>query len=282
MRLRYRVVIALLFFSFLLPGSAICEEKPLWELGVGLGLLQMPDYRGSDENRLYLLPYPYVVYRGDILKIEEQRVSGQIFKSDRISLDFSGYGAVPVKSSNNTARAGMPDLDPTFELGPALKIKLWESKADKYKLDLALPVRALFSMDFPSVSREGWVFGPRINFVKDDLIPDTGLNLGISAGPMFADSGYNAYFYTVEPAYATAERPAYSAGGGYSGSTLTVGLGKEYKQFIFNAFLSTDFLQGAVFENSPLVKRETSFMSGVSVSWIFFKSAKTVNVEKYN
>jgi outer membrane scaffolding protein for murein synthesis (MipA/OmpV family) len=118
--------------------------------------------------------------------------------------------------------------------------------------------------------------------MKDDLIPGTGLNLGISAGPMFADSGYNAYFYTVEPAYATAERPAYSAGGGYSGSTLTVGLGKEYKQFIFNVFLSTDFLQGAVFEDSPLVKRETSFMSGVSVSWIFFKSAKTVNVEKYN
>ena len=282
MRIYCRILFALLFLSLLLPGSAICEEKPLWELGVGLGLLQMPDYRGSDENRLYLLPYPYVVYRGDILKIEEQRVSGQIFKSDRISVDFSGYGAVPVKSSNNTARAGMPDLDPTFELGPALKIKLWESKEDKYKLDLTLPVRALFSMDFPSVSREGWIFSPRINFVKDDLIPDTGLNLGISAGPMFADSGYNAYFYTVEPAYATAERSAYSAGGGYSGSTLTVGLGKEYKQFIFNAFLSTDFLQGAVFENSPLVKRETSFMSGVSVSWIFFKSAKTVNVEKYN
>jgi hypothetical protein len=28
------------------------------------------------------------------------------------------------------------------------------------------------------------------------------------------------------------------------------------------------------------VKRETSIMSGISVSWIFFKSEKTVNVEK--
>jgi outer membrane scaffolding protein for murein synthesis (MipA/OmpV family) len=288
MRIRYRVVVALLLLSFLLPGRAICEEKtlekplekPLWELGIGLGLLQMPDYRGSDENRLYLLPYPYLVYRGDILKVDEQRISGQIFKTDKISLDFSGFGAVPVKSSNNSARAGMQDLDPTFELGPALKIKLWESKEDKFKLDLTLPVRAFFSTNFSSVSHEGWVFSPRINFVKDDLIPDTGLNLGISAGPMFADSGYHAYFYTVEPAYATAARPAYSAGGGYSGSTLTVGLGKSYKQFIFNAFVSTDFLHGASFENSPLVKRETSFMSGVSVSWIFFKSAKTVTVEK--
>jgi outer membrane scaffolding protein for murein synthesis (MipA/OmpV family) len=284
MRIQCRVIVALLLLSFLLPGRAICEEKPLekplWELGIGLGLLQIPDYRGSDENRLYLLPYPYVVYRGDILKVDEQRVTGQIFKTDRILLDFSGFGSVPVKSSNNSARAGMPDLDPTFELGLALKIKLWESKEDKFKLDVSLPVRAFFSTDFSSVSHEGWVFSPRINFVKDDLIPDSGLNLGISVGPMFADSGYHAYFYTVEPAYATAERPAYSAGGGYSGSTLTVGLGKSYEQFIFNAFVSADFLQGASFENSPLVKRETSIMSGFSVSWIFFKSAKTVTVEK--
>jgi outer membrane protein len=288
MRIRYRVVVALLLVSFLLPGVGICEEKPLeklsekplWELGVGLGLLQIPDYRGSDENRLYLLPYPYLVYRGDFLKVDEQRVSGQIFKTDRVLLDFSGYGSVPVKSSNNSARAGMEDLDPTFELGPALKIKLWESKEDKYKLDLSLPLRAFFSTDFSSVHHEGWVFSPRINFVKDDLIPDTGLNLGISVGPMFADSGYHAYYYTVEPAYATATRPAYSAGGGYSGSTLSVGLSKAYKQFIFSAFVSADFLQGSSFEDSPLVRRETSIMSGASISWIFFKSAKTVTVEK--
>jgi MipA family protein len=281
MHIRYRVVIALLLLSILSPVSAICEEKPLWEIGVGLGLVLIPDYRGSDENRLYPLPYPYLVYRGDIIKVDEQHVTGQIFKTDRILLNFSGYGSVPVKSSNNSARAGMPDLDPTFELGPALQIKLWERKEDKCKLDLTLPVRAFFSTDFSSVRHEGWVFSPRINFVKDDLIHDTGLNLGVSAGPMFADSGYHAYYYTVEPEYATAARPAYSAGGGYSGSTLTVGLGKEaYEQFILNAFVSADFLQGASFEDSPLVKRKTSIMSGVSIAWIFFKSAKTVNVEK--
>ena len=240
----------------------------------------MPDYRGSDENRLYVLPYPYLVYRGDILKVDDRRISGQIFKTDRVLLDFSGYGSVPVKSSNNSARAGMPDLDPTFELGPALRIILLESKTDSYKLSLTLPVRAFFSTDFSSVRREGWVFSPRLNLEKNDVIPQTGLNLGISAGPMFADSSYNTYFYTVEPAYATATRPAYSAGGGYSGSTLTVGLSKAYKQFIFNAFVSADFLQGAVFEDSPLVKTKTSVMSGFSVSWIFFKSAKTVDSDK--
>jgi outer membrane scaffolding protein for murein synthesis (MipA/OmpV family) len=279
MRIRFGFTFAFLLL-ILLSESAFCEEKPLWELGIGAGILYMPDYRGSDEGRLYVLPYPYVVYRGGILKIDEQRISGQIFKTDRILLNFSGFGAVPVKSSNNSARAGMPDLDPTFELGPALRINIMESKADSYKLSLSVPVRAFFSTDFSSVRREGWVFSPRVNFEKSDVIPETGLNLGISAGPMFSDSSYNAYFYTVEPAYATDARPAYSAGGGYGGSTITIGLSKSYKQFIFNAFVSADFLHGAVFEDSPLVKTKVSVMSGFNVSWIFLKSAKTVTLDK--
>jgi outer membrane scaffolding protein for murein synthesis (MipA/OmpV family) len=264
----------------LIPGIAICAEKPLWELGAGLGFLQMPDYRGSDKIRPYFLPYPYLVYRGGILKVEEKRISGQIFETDRVTLDLSGFGAVPVKSSDNAARAGMPDLDPTFELGLALRIRIMENKEQGYKLGMALPVRSFFSTNFSSVRAAGWVFTPRINFEKRDVIPQTGLKLGISAGPMFADSGYHAYFYTVHPVYATVNRPAYSAGGGYSGSTVTIGLSKEYNPFIFSAFVSADFLQGAVFADSPLVKTHTSIMSGFSVSWIFLKSTKNVNMEK--
>jgi outer membrane protein len=280
MNIRRALLLILLFVSIILPKAAICAEKPLWELGVGFAALLLPDYRGSNEYRLYPLPYPYFVYRGDVLKVDEHNISGRLFKTDRILLDISIYGYVPVKASNNTAREGMPDLDPTFEIGPAIIINLLENKEDKYKLNLTLPVRAVFSTNFSSVSREGWVFSPRINFEKDDIIPQTGLNLGISAGPMFADSGYHEYYYTVDPAYATVARPAYSAGGGYSGSTFSIGLSKAYKQFIFSAFVSTDFLEGAVFENSPLVKRSTSFMTGISFTWIFFKSAKMVTTEK--
>jgi outer membrane protein len=280
MKVRRALLLIFLFVSIVFPRAAISAEKPLWELGVGFAALLLPDYRGSNEYRFYPLPYPYFVYRGDVLKVDENKISGRIFKTDRILLDVSIYGYVPVKASNNTAREGMPDLDPTFEIGPAIKINLLESKEDKYRLNLTLPVRAVFSTNFSSVSREGWVFSPRINFEKDNVIPQTGLNLGISAGPMFADRGYHEYFYTVNPAYATISRPAYSAGGGYSGSTLSIGLDKAYKQFIFSTFVSTDFLQGAVFENSPLVKRSTSFMTGISLTWVFLKSAKIVTTEK--
>jgi outer membrane protein len=274
------IVVALSIVCFLFPGIALGQEKkPVWELGVGAGVLYIPDYRGSNESRFYALPYPYVVYRGDIIKVDRQKISGQIFKTDRLLLDVSFYGSVPVDSDKNSARAGMEDLDPTFEVGPALDITILENREKGYSLKVDLPVRAVFSTDFSSVTYEGWVVSPRLNFEKKDIIPSTGLLLGISVGPLFADRGYHDYYYTVEPGYATPWRPAYDAGGGYSGSTLTIGLSKNYKQLKFNTFVSADFLDGAVFDDSPLVKTKTYIMSGFSVSWIFFKSEKTVTAD---
>lgn len=272
-----RIVLLTLILMFLaLPLKAFCEEKPLWELGIGGGFLLMPDYRGSDKTRAYVLPFPYAVYRGGIFRMEDQRIAARIFKNDRVTVDASGYGAVPVRSGDNDARAGMPDLDPSFEFGPALRIKLLDSKENKYLLSVALPVRAVFSTDFRSVRYEGWVFAPRLNFEKGNVIPGTGIYAGVSTGPMFADRGYHNYFYEVQNAYATVLRPAYTPSGGYSGSTLTFGLGKNYKQFMFHTFFSVDFLQGAAFEDSPLVKTKTSWMGGFSITWVFLKSGKTV------
>jgi outer membrane protein len=280
MRMGRWCVVVFSIIAFSLPAIAICAEKPLWELGAGLALIQMPDYNGSDKNRLYLLPYPYFIYRGDFLKVDRERISGRIFKTDNMVMDFSFFGQAPVESSDNGARSGMPDLDPTFEAGPSLTVTLLNNQEDKYRLSLSLPIRAVFSTDFTSLHREGWVFSPRLAFEKASFIPGTGLNLGISAGPLFADSSYNSYYYSVEPEYATASRPSYSAGGGYSGSALTLGLNKGYKQFVFNAFVSVHFLPGAVVEDSPLVKNKYSIMSGFTVSWIFLKSEKMVTTER--
>jgi len=279
MQIRHPWIILSLLLIILSPVRALCEEKPLWELGVGLGFLQIPDYRGSSENRRYLLPYPYLVYRGDILRVEKERISGRIFETERLLLDISFNGSVPVKSSDNPDRRGMPDLDPTFEMGPSLNITLLENRQDRYKLTLSLPVRAVFSTDFSSVRHEGWIFHPRLNFEKADMIPGAGVNLGLSVGPMFADRGYHDYYYTVDSAFATPSRPRYAASGGYSGSTATVGLSKALNPFILSGFVSLDYLKGTIFEDSPLVKTRHSWMCGFAVSWIFLKSSERVQKE---
>jgi outer membrane scaffolding protein for murein synthesis (MipA/OmpV family) len=276
---RFKSII-LFILIVVLPGTAVCAEKPLWDLGAGLALLQMPDYRGSDKNRLYLLPYPYFIYRGEVFKVDRERISGRLFDTDRVVLEFSFYGQAPVKSADNDARRGMPDLDPTFEAGPALNITLLNNRRADYKLNLTLPVRAMISTDFSSLRHEGWLFAPRLVFEKNDLIPESGVNLGISLGPIFADRAYHAYYYSVESAYSAAFRSAYSASGGYGGSSLTLGMNKRYKQLVFNVFVSADFLYGATIEDSPLVKTKTSLMSGFTVSWIFRTSSVLVKAER--
>ncbi|MCE5265563.1 MAG: MipA/OmpV family protein [Deltaproteobacteria bacterium] len=276
MQIRRSWVMLLILWIFWVPAGAQGAEKPLWEVGVGVAALRLPDYRGSDVYHNYLLPYPYLIYRGDILRVERERITGRIFETDRVLLDVSLFGSVPVKNDDNPDRRGMPDLDPTFEVGPSLDITLWERRQEGYKLKLSLPIRAAFSTDFTSVRHEGWVFHPRLNFEKSDIIPGSGVNLGLSAGPMFADRGYHRYFYTVDAAYATAARPAYDAGGGYSGTSVSAGLNKKWDPLVLNAFVSWDYLKGAVFADSPLVKTESSWMCGFSVSWIFWKSSRMV------
>jgi MipA family protein len=270
------LVVSVLLFPTLSPGQ---EKKPAWELGLGVGLLYLPDYRGSNENRFYALPYPYIVYRGDVIEVEEQTISGRIFKTDRVLLDVSYYGSVPVDSDKNSARKGMNDLDATFEAGPALDIRILGDRKAQNRLKIILPLRPVFSTDFSSVRYEGLLTSPRLLFEADDIFPGTGVQLGVFAGPTFADSGYHDYYYTVKPVYATAGRPAYKAGGGYSGSSITIFLSKRYRIFNFNAFVSADILQGAVFEDSPLVKTKNSVMSGISISGAFFRSAKTAGAD---
>jgi MipA family protein len=273
------IAVALLIFFFLPAMGSGQEQKPVWELVVGAGLMDIPHYRGADQSRFYGLPYPYIVYRGDVISMEKQTIYGRIFKTDRVLLDVSYYGSLPVDSDDNDARAEMPDLDATLEVGPALNIMLAEDREEQWVLKLQLPVRPVFSTDFSSITYEGGLISPRLRFEKDDIIPGAGVAAGISAGPVFANAGYHDYYYTVKPAYATQTRPAYKAGSGYSGSEFTISLSKSFKRVKITAFARADVLNGAVFEDSPLVKTKTSIISGISVSWLFLKSARMVTTD---
>ena len=66
----------------LVHNSAIAEEKPLWEIGLGVSALQLPAYRGASETRTDVLPIPYLVYRGDHFKADKDGVRGVLFDTD--------------------------------------------------------------------------------------------------------------------------------------------------------------------------------------------------------
>jgi outer membrane scaffolding protein for murein synthesis (MipA/OmpV family) len=261
----------------LCAASAFAEPRPKWELGFGATAFTLPDYRGSDERRDYLFPLPYFVYRGESVRVDRQGLRGIFFESDRVQLDFSLNASPPVDSSKNRARQGMPDLDPTLEIGPLVYVNLYRDRAAGDQLDLRLPVRYVVATDFSHAQSAGWIFNPNLAL---NTRPDIGgrWNLGVTSGPIFATSKYHAYYYGVDPQFATPERPAYSARGGYSGWVGLVSLSRRYQKLWFGAFARYDLLSGAVFADSPLVRRHSSWMAGLGAAWIFTQSDRMVDV----
>lgn len=256
---------------------AHAEQKPLWEAGLGIGAVTFPDYRGSDRTQTYPLPVPYFVYRGEFLKADREGVRGRFFDSDRVELNVKLGASAPVDSSNNQAREGMPSLRPTVEIGPSLDVTLWRTADRRMKLDLRLPLVTGVTLE-RSPQSTGWQFSPRVNLDIQDPLGMGGWNLGMAAGPLYGDRKQHEYFYSVAPQFATPARPAYEAKRGYAGTQLLAAVSKRFPSFWVGAFMRYDTLSGAVFADSPLVKRNSYLAGGFAVAWIIGESSRMVDV----
>lgn len=257
-----------------LPAVAMAGEKPFWELGAGVGVLSMPDYRGSNQRHAYALPIPYLVYRGDFLQMDRENVRGLLYKGERSEWDISVGATVPVKSDDNRARTGMPDLDPTVEIGPQWSYKL---RHDWMDVTLRMPLRKVLAVDWPHFRDVGTVFTPTLALDRDDH-PWPGWHASISTGPIFGDRDYFRYYYEVSPAFATPSRPAWNADSGYGGWQLTMTMTKRFNKLWVGGFLRGDYLGGAAFEDSPLTRsKRGTWMGGIGVAWVFAESSTKVD-----
>ena len=143
------------------------------------------------------------------------------------------------------------------------------------KLDLRLPLQTGVTLERHPESI-GLQFSPRFNLDFRDPAGFAGWNLGMAAGPIFADKKRHRYFYSVQSQYATATRPSYEAGGGYAGTQFLAAVSKRYPSFWVGGFVRYDTLKGAVFEDSPLMKRDHYFAAGIAFAWIFAESSRRV------
>ena len=259
----------------LLAAPAAAAELPLWELGAGIGAFALPDYRGADEARGYLLPVPYLVYRGKFLKSDRHGIRGTLFDSERLDLNLSVAASLPVDSSRNAARTGMPDLEPSLEFGPSLEIALWRAQDRRDVLALRLPLRAAFTLE-SSPRAIGWVATPQLNLDLAGRGALAGWNLGLLAGPIYGSKRQHQYFYGVAPQFATATRPAYDAPGGYAGLQFLAAASRRFDGFWVGAFVRADTLSSAAFAASPLLKRDTYVAAGVGIAWVLGTSSQRV------
>lgn len=268
-----------LFLACLLSFPAHADLRPEWEFGVGASAFTLPDYRGSDESRGYVLPFPYFIYRGERFRVDRQGVRGIFFESERVELNISLNATPPVDSDENRARAGMPRLDPTIEIGPRLDLTLARDQAREWSFEARFPLRAAIATDLSHTKQVGWVAYPHLHLFTRPELGGVKWNLGLQAGPLFATDDYHQYFYGVDETFATLERPAYRAGGGYSGALALVSLSRRFPRVWVGAFARYDTLKGAAFEASPLVRRDYAVMAGFAVAWVFMESGRKVVVD---
>jgi outer membrane scaffolding protein for murein synthesis (MipA/OmpV family) len=255
------------------PAAKEAASEPLWEIGLGVAAVRFDDYRGSDQTNVYVLPLPFVAYRGRFLRADRDGARAILFAGYRMVVDVSLAASVPNRSSGNVARQGMPDLAATVEIGPSLNVELWQSSNRSYKLDLRLPVREAITFE-RSPRTVGATFSPHLNLDVRDFAGHG--NLGFLAGPLFAVERYHAYFYSVPPQFATDSRPAYSAPGGYAGWRATTAFSRRLGNAWLGGFVRYDDLHGAAFAPSPLVRREHTITAGFGISWIFATSSQRV------
>lgn len=263
----------------LVPAFAVAgEEKPKWEIGIGVAGLSFPAYRGSENRHNFLMPTPYFVYHGDFIKSDRYGVRGDLFDTDRVDLTLSFSISPPTSSKDAPIRDGMPDLKPTMEFGPEMDFTLWRSASRASFVKFRVPLRAAFTIE-GSPRNIGWIFAPDLNMDIGELpgLPDW--NLGLVAGPIWATKRQHDFFYTVKPEYATATRPAYEASGGYSGTKFLVALSKRFDKTYFGCFARYDTLSGAAFENSPLTTKKNFFAAGFAFSWVLDESKTRVWVD---
>lgn len=256
--------------SLMLGNPARAEEQlPLWELGAGVGALTLPHYRGSDQSYLWWLPVPYVVYRGDLLKADRDGARARLLEAENDEINLSFNASAPTRSEDNRAREGMADLAPTVELGP-----VWNhtfAKGPRHRVDLRVPLRAVFSVE-SGPQHLGWISTPHVNL--DRSVGDW--NMGLLAGPVFADRRYHQYFYGVRDSEATIDRPAYRARGGYAGWQSTLAASRQVGDLWLGLFARFDQIAGSAMGDSPLVRERQQWSAGVAVSWIFARSSTLV------
>lgn len=253
------------------PAGAGEERLPLWELGIGAGAFSLPQYMGSDERYTYPFAFPYLIYRGERWRLDRTGLRNRLFDTERLSLDVSLSGGLPVKNSNK-AREGMPSIYLTGEIGPQLNWMISESERISWSTHLAS--RAAVNIRGKYV---GWVTEPYLRYSYRMPMENGALRFKFDVGALYASAQYNNTYYGVDPLYATATRPAYQAASGlhsiYAKARIRYALTTDVELFTSAQARS---LSPGVAKDSPLVKSSSYLTAALGLIWIFSRSDEMV------
>ncbi|MEE9421706.1 MAG: MipA/OmpV family protein [Gammaproteobacteria bacterium] len=267
-----RVITVLLLLLIHVKAQAVVENKrqPVWEAGFAGGALSMPHYMGSDQRYTLPLGLPYLVYRGEFVRVSRSGVKGLLVSKDNFSLDLGLSFGLPVNNNNN-ARDGMLDLNLTGQAGPRLN---WKFSTPEHlpKFSLHVPVRYVLDTEGKKL---GWVTEPSLKIEKNHLGAAKKLSLRMDLGTLFSGESFNKYYYGVADRFAKSNRPAFEVESGFH--SYFAKLSSTYKKnrhLSFGVFVQLRDLSQGVVDDSSLVRQSLDVSAGAGFVWSIWQSEK--------
>jgi len=258
-------------------GNDYVPDEPLWEVRLGGTALYGPDYPGAEDQSTNGVVAPIIIYRGDKIRFGEYGVARAIAaETKRFELDLS-LDAVYSANSDDGARQGMPDLDYLLQIGPQAVVNIadtgWTAEG-RQQWKLLVPVRAVAATDFASIEHAGFIAEPQLIY-RRQYNSDLRQSWSVGVFSTFANKTLSEYWYEVPDAFATPDRAAYQADGGYLGTGIRASWTKELTDD-FQVFLTYQgrSLAGSANKSSPLLREDWTNAFSVSFVWKALKSKR--------
>lgn len=246
--------------------------KPEFELGVGAGYLSVPNYPGSKNNTFYFIPFPYFIYRGDVLRADEDGTRARVLSGDVFEIGLSAGFNFPLNSKDNKIREGMPDKSALLGLGPSFLFKLIRNKTHKLTTGVGVRTNVLLS-DF---SNHGLLVEP---FLRYWFKPTDSGSLTFFFGCSYsaATSSYHSFYYEVESQYVTATRKEFKTTDGTIDFTYSFGFNFDLTRNIsvYSGIVYSD-LSSSSSKDSDLLENQHTIGFGVGFTWLLYESRSLV------
>ena len=172
----------------------VASPGGLWSVGLGAAAVSRP-YAGASDR---IIPIPLVNYVGERLTIAGPRFEYELVRRSWITVSFLGeYRFAGYRSSDSPRLDGMSDRHDTFELGLALRHKVFER----------FTLRAQLTADV--LDQHGGMEG---DLALTHNFRSGRWNFSPTLGVSFQSSELADYYYGVRPSEARPSRPAYELG----------------------------------------------------------------------
>lgn len=264
-----------------IDNQPVFVRKPVWELGLGVAYFSGHDYPASNDPNQAGLALPFFIYRSEVVRVEGRGVGAVAYERPTLKLDVALGGSLNAESEGNAARAGMPDLDFLFEIGPRLNALLFRrvhTDGGTSTLRWLNSVSAVASSDFSSLDGRGFLVKSELEFRRKRLF-GSGFDFQLQLDSIWASQELHDYFYSVDPEFETTDRSSFTAESGYLSSTFTLGFGyKPTPALRLFAAINFENFQGAANEASPLFETDNNINFAVALVWTVRSSKQQIDV----